>query len=122
MFSFELVTSKCEHVTLRGRIVFIKTPVILFESNFESTTANQPPSAIQAVGTATFTGPNLVISPTFPHTGNWLQIGPLSQAGGQFNGIFINVPTGPGVYILTAMIFMSSKSAESYISFFQVLK
>jgi hypothetical protein len=46
-----------------------------------------------------------------------LQIGPLSQAGGTFSGIFIKVPTGVGVYILTAMMFMSSKSAESYISF-----
>jgi hypothetical protein len=105
------------NITLRGRIVFTKTPVILFESNFESTTANQPPSPVQAVGTATFNGPNLVISPTFPHSGNWLQIGPLSQAGGTFSGIFIKVPTGVGVYILTAMMFMSSKSAESYISF-----
>ena len=105
------------NITLRGRIVFTKTPVTLFESNFESTAANQPPSPVQAVGTATFNGPNRVISPTFPHTGNWLQIGPLSQAGGQFNGIFINAPTGLGVYTLSAMIFMSSKSAESYISF-----
>ena len=105
------------NITLRGRIVFTKTPVTLFESNFESTTANQPPSPVQAVGTATFNGPNLVISPTFPHTGNWLQIGPLSIAGGTFNGIFIKVPTGLGVYTLSAMIFMSSKSAESYISF-----
>src|SRR5262249_54022660 len=103
--------------TLRGRIVFTKTPVILFKSNFESTTANQPPSPVQAVGTATFNGPNLVISPTFPHTGNWLQIGPLSQAGGQFAGIFIKAPTGVGVYTFSAMIFMSSRSAESYISF-----
>lgn len=105
------------NITLRGRIVFTKAPVILFESNFESTTASQPPSPVQAVGTATFNGPNLVISPAFPHTGNWLQIGPLSNAGGAFNGIFIKAPTGLGVYTLSAMIFMSSKSAESYISF-----
>ena len=105
------------NITLQGRIVFTKTPVTLFESNFESTSANQPPSPVQAVGTAAYNGPNLVISPTFPHTGNWLQIGPLSSAGGQFDGIFIKVPTGLGVYTLSAMMFMSSKSAESYISF-----
>ncbi len=105
------------NITLRGRIVFTKTPVTLFESNFESTIPNQPPSPVQAVGTATFNGPNLVISPTFPHTGNWLQIGPFSAAGAAFNGIFIKVPTGHGVYTFSAMIFMksmSSKSAESY--------
>ena len=105
------------NITLRGRIVFTKTPIILFESNFESTPANQPPSQTQAVGTAKFNGPNKVISPTFAHTGNWLQIGPLSQAGGEFDGVFINTPTGLGVYTLSAMMFMSSKSAESYISF-----
>jgi hypothetical protein len=105
------------NITLRGRIVFTKTPVILFESNFESTTANQPPSPVQAVGTAKFNGLNLVISPAFPHTGNWLRIGPLSQAGGQFNGILIKTPSSLGVYTLSAMMFMSSKSAESYISF-----
>jgi hypothetical protein len=111
------------NITLRGRIVFTKTPVILFESNFESTAANHQPSPVQAVGTAAFNGPNLVISPTFPHTGNWLRVGPLSQAGGTFSGIFIEAPTGPGVYTMSAMMFMSSKnsksgeSAESYISF-----
>ena len=105
------------NITLRGRIVFTKTPVTLFESNFESTAAGQPPSAVQAVGTAKFNGPNVVISPTFIHTGNWLQIGPLTEAGGMFNGIFIQAPTGPGVYNVSAMMFMSSKSAESYIAF-----
>jgi hypothetical protein len=105
------------NITLRGRIVFTKTPVILFESNFESTPVNQPPSPVQAVGTATFNGNMRVISPTFPHTGNWLEICRLSREGGQFNAMFVTVPTGVGVYTLSAMIFMSSNSAESYISF-----
>ncbi len=105
------------NITLRGRIVFPKTPIILFESNFESTPAGQPPFAVQAVGTAKFNGPNVVISPAFVHTGNWLQVGPLSQAGGEFDGVFIQAPTGLGVYNFSAMMFMSSKSSESYISF-----
>ncbi len=105
------------NITLRGRIVFTKTPVILFQSNFENTPANQPPLAAQAVGTAKFNGPNLVLSPTFPHTGNWLQIGPLSTAGAEFDAIFLNVPTGLGVFTFSAMMFMSSKSTESYIAF-----
>jgi hypothetical protein len=93
-------------------------PLILFESNFETTPANQPPSEAQAVGTASFNGPNLVISPIFQHDGNWLQIGPLSQAGGQFIANCIAAPSGSaGVYSLSAMMFMSSQSAESYIGF-----
>jgi hypothetical protein len=43
-----------------------------------------------------------------------LQIGPLSQPGGQFNGIFIKAPTGIGVYTLSKMMLMSSKSAEHH--------
>ena len=39
------------------------------------------------------------------------------RTGGQFNGIFINAPAGPGVYALSAMMFMSSASAEAYITF-----
>jgi hypothetical protein len=105
------------NITLRGRIVFTKAPTILFQSNIETTTAGQAPSATQAVGTAGFNGPNVIITPTFPHTGNWLQIGPLSQAGGQFTGNFIQSSAGFGVYKLTAMMFMSSKSTASYLVF-----
>ena len=111
------ILSLSYNITLRGRIVFTKTPVILFQSNFESTAVNQPPSLAQAVGTAKFNGPNIVIAPTFPHTGNWLQIGPLSTTGAQFSGVFINAPTGVGVFTFSAMMFMSSKSTESYIAF-----
>ena len=53
------------NITLRGKIVFTKTPVTLFQSNFESTPVNQPPTAAQAVGTATSNGPIEVISPPF---------------------------------------------------------
>jgi hypothetical protein len=102
------------NITLRGRIVFTKTPIALFESNFESTTAGQSPSTVEAVGTATFNGPNKVMSPTFPHTGNWLRIGPSSQAGAMFNGIFMNAPNDFGVYTLSAMMFMGSQSSKSY--------
>jgi len=105
------------NITLRGRIVFTKSPVILFQSNFESTAVGQPPSAPQAVGTAQFNGTNKVFSPTFAHTGNWLQIGPLGPAGGAFYGEFIETPAVPGVYNVSAMMFMGSKSGESYISF-----
>jgi hypothetical protein len=111
------ILSLSYNITLRGRIVFLKIPVILFESNFESTPVHQPPSVTQAVGTAEFNGPNEIIPPPSGATGNWLQIGPLNQNGGQFTGDFIHVPTGVGIYVFSAMMFMSSKSAESYITF-----
>jgi hypothetical protein len=104
------------NITLRGRIVFPKIPVILFESNFASTPANQPPSHTQAVGTAAFNGPIKVVSPTFPHTENWLEVGPFSTAGAMFTGIFAQSP-GVGIYKFSAMMFVSSKSTEGNIGF-----
>jgi hypothetical protein len=113
------ILSLSYNITLRGRIVFPKIPVILFESNFEATPAGQPPSQVQAVGTAKISGPNVVISPAFVHTGNWLAIGPFSvQTGVLFDGIFTQAP-GPGVYSFSAMMFMGSKpqSADANIGF-----
>jgi hypothetical protein len=104
------------NITLRGKIVFPKVPVILFQSNFGTTPANQPPKAVQAVGTAKFNGPILVITPTFPHTENWLQVGPFSTAGAMFTGLFAQTP-GVGVYVFTAMMFLSSKNNDANIGF-----
>lgn len=107
------ILSVSYNITLRGRIAFLNAPVILFESNFGSTSAGQPPAAAQAVGTARFNGPNLVVSPGFVHTENWLQIGPFSATGGaQFEGVFTQ-PEGPGIYHVTAMMFISSKPASA---------
>ena len=53
-----------------------------------------------------------MISPNFVHTGNWLQIGPFSAAGGaQFEGVFTQ-PEGLGIYQFTAMMFISSKPSS----------
>lgn len=88
------------NITLRGKIVFTKTPVTLFQSNFESTPVNQPPTAAQAVGTATSNGPIEVISPPFVHNGNWLRFGPsLGDPGGLFKGVFAQAPGGRGLYL-----------------------
>jgi hypothetical protein len=106
------------NITLRGRIVFPKIPVILFESNFESTPANQPPAPVQAVGTAQSNGQNVLVkTPTFPHTGNWLQVGPFSTQGAMFKGVFAQTPGPPGVYICSAMMFVSSKSGAATMGF-----
>jgi hypothetical protein len=104
------------NITLRGKIVFPKIPVILFQSNFGTSPANQPPKAQQAVGTAKFDGPILVVTPTFPHTENWLQVGPFSTTGSMFTGLFAQTP-GLGVYVFTAMMFMSSKNNDANIGF-----
>jgi hypothetical protein len=107
------------NITLRGRIVFPVTAIIVFESNFESTPVMQPPATIQAVGIAASLGSIEVISPSFLHTGNWLQVGPYEATTGlQFKGIFTGAP-GLGVYVFTAMMFMSSKpaSADANIGF-----
>jgi hypothetical protein len=105
------------NITLRGRIVFIKAPVILFESNFETTPALHPPNPVQAVGTSKFNGAIEVITPTFVHTGNWLQVGPFTaQGGAMFTGVFKEAP-GLGVYVFTAMMFVSSKSTAANIGF-----
>jgi hypothetical protein len=104
------------NITLRGTIVFPKVPVILFQSNFGTSPANQPPKAQQAVGTAKFNGPILVVTPTFPHTENWLQVGPFTTAGSMFTGLFAQTP-GFGVYVFTATMFLSSKNNDANIGF-----
>ncbi len=104
------------NITLRGKIVFPKIPVILFQSNFETTAANQPPKTVQAVGTGKFNGPILVVAPSFPHTVNWLQVGPFTTAGAMFTGTFAQSP-GLGVYVFSAMMFLSSKNNDANIGF-----
>jgi hypothetical protein len=105
------------NITLRGRIVFTKAPLIVFESNFETTPALQPPAPMQAVGTSTYNGAIEVVSPPFVHSGNWLRVGPYMAAGGSmFTGVFKEAP-GAGIYSFSALVFVSSKSALSFIGF-----
>ena len=87
------------------------------ESNFESTTANQPRSQVQAVGTATFNGSKFSSSLQHFRTRQLVANWPALTSRGTVQRILIKIPTGVGVYTLSAMIFMSSKSAESYINF-----
>lgn len=109
------ILSLSYNITLRGRIVFLKAPTILFESNFEDTTAGQPPSANQAVGTAKFNGPNIIVPPPSGSTGNWLQVGPWGLQGAEFFGEFAQTPSGPGVYNFSANLFVSSKVLEAFL-------
>jgi hypothetical protein len=111
------ILSLSYNITLRGRIVFPETAVILFESNFASTPAHQPPAPMQAVGTSKYNGAIVVVSPPFVHNNNWLQVGPYTAAGGaMFTGLLTEAP-GPGIYSFSAMMFISSKSSEGTIGF-----
>ena len=104
------------NITLRGRIVFPKVAIPLFQSNFASTVAGQPPAAVQAVGTANFHGPVVVGPPIVPDTGNWLQAGPVTTKDAMFTGVFEDV-LGPGVYTFSATMFLSSRTTEARIAF-----
>jgi hypothetical protein len=86
------------NITLLGRIVFTKTAIILFESNFATTAANQPPSHNQAVGTSNFNGKISIVPPPSGRGGNWLGVGPFTTEGCEFFGLFTEAPTSPGVY------------------------
>ena len=107
------------NITLRGTIVFPLNPLILFESNFDSTPVNSLPSTTQAVGTLksdiiTANAPGVkVISPTFPHTDNWVEMNrPLGTGNAAGIQCFFTQSPGEGIYNISLMMFVSSKSNE----------
>jgi len=110
------------NVTLLGKIVFLTTPKTLFSSNFDPTPDGEPPSSVQAVGTARVEGPPrsvIVVDPPFPHTNKWVQITGLPPTSGQlasFVGVLTEVD-GDGVYNFSAAIFVPTGSSVSSISF-----
>jgi hypothetical protein len=110
------------NVTLLGRIVFLTTPKTLFSSDFDPTPDGNPPSPIQAVGTARVEGPPrsvIVVDPPFPHTNKWVQITglpPTSQQLASFVGVLTEVD-GVGVYNFSAAIFVPTGSSVCSISF-----
>jgi hypothetical protein len=84
----------------------------LFQSNFDATAANQPPSPTQAVGTASFDGPPgsvLVVAapPNAQPSGKWLQIKVpnQSQQVASFQGKLTQQP-GNGTYVFSAALFI----------------
>ncbi len=108
------------NITLRGKIVFPINPVILFESDFDTTPVNSLPLTTQAVGTlkndiVTMNNPGLkVFSPSFPHTDNWVEINrPLgvADAAPGIHCLFTESPAY-GIYNISLMMFVSSKSNE----------
>src|SRR5258708_14710310 len=76
----------------------------LFQSNFDSTTVNQPPSPTQAIGTASIDGPPgsvLVVAapPNAQPSGKWLQVSrPTGPQVASFQGKLTQQP-GNGTYV-----------------------
>jgi hypothetical protein len=103
------------NVTLLGKIVFLTTPKTLFSSDFDPTPDGNPPSTVQAVGTARVEGPAktvLVVDPSFPHANKWVQITGVGPTGAQvvsFVGLLTEVD-GAGVYNFSAAIFVPTPS------------
>ena len=96
----------------------------LFQSNFDSTPPNQPPSHDQQVGTANIFGdpPSsvIVVSPPVSPSGKWVQI---SRPDGQppapvvgLQGNFSQFRDG-GVYTFSTTLFMPSGSGLATIQF-----
>jgi len=112
------------NITLLGKIVFLTTPKTLFSSNFDPTPDGDPPSTVQAVGTARVEGPPrsvIVVDPPFPHTNKWVQITGMRPTNGEsgiasFWGVLTEVD-GDGVYDFSAAIFVPAGSSVSSISF-----
>jgi hypothetical protein len=88
----------------------------LFQSNFDTTTVNQPPSATQAVGTASVDGPPgsvIVVAapPNAQPSGKWLQISrPTGPQVASFQGKLTKQP-GNGTYVFSTALFMPQNNS-----------
>jgi hypothetical protein len=97
------------------------TGQILFQSNFDSTPVNQPPAAVQQVGTAAIHGPAgsvIVIAPPVTPSGKWVQIG-RPDADSDNAGLQGNFPqmAGEGEYTFSTTVFMPTGSGAATIQF-----
>lgn len=108
------------NITLLGKIVFLTIPKTLFSSNFDPTPDGDPPSTVQAVGTARVEGPPrsvIVIDPPFVHTNKWVRISrPTGPEVASFVGVLTEVH-GDGVYSFSTAMFMPTGSGVASISF-----
>ncbi len=118
------------NITLLGKIAFLAQQTPLFESNFDITPDQQPPSTTQAVGTAAIDPPVMppphvsqviVVDPPFPHSNKWVQITGTRPTNGDsgaasFTGVLTAVQ-GDGTYCFTAAIVVPSGSDVCSLSF-----
>lgn len=90
----------------------------LFQSNFDSTAVNQPPSPTQAVGTASIDGPPgsvLVVAapPNAQPSGKWLQISrPNGPQVASFQGK-LTQQQGNGTYVFSTALFMPQSNTDN---------
>jgi hypothetical protein len=98
------------NITLLGKIVFLSIPETLFSSDFDPTPDGDPPSAVQAVGTASVDAPAgsvIVVDPPIVHSDKWIQISrpPNTPDLANFVGVLTEV-RGDGVYNFSAFMFV----------------
>lgn len=92
----------------------------LFSSNFDQTVEGQPPSSVQAVGTAQIFGPVgsvTVVAPPVQPSGKWLRVSrPNGPEVAGFQGTFSQF-RGDGVYTFSTTMFIPSGSGVATIQF-----
>jgi hypothetical protein len=111
------------HVTAIGAFVVLAGcgSTTLFRSNFEETPENQPPAAVQAVGTAAIHGGTnavLVVAAPVTPSGRWVRIErpvPDSNVAG-FQGRLAAFH-GDGHYTFTTTVFMPAGAGAATIQF-----
>jgi hypothetical protein len=93
----------------------------LFQSNFDPTLINQPPSHVQQVGTANIHGPTgsvIVVVPPVTPSGKWVQVSrlnadaPVAGLQGNFSQF-----RGDGDYTFSTVLFIPSGSGLATIQF-----
>ena len=105
-----------------GALVLITgcTKETLFQSNFDPTPVGQPPSTMQAVGTATIDGPPgsvIVVAPPVTPSGKWVQINrPNGPNVAGFQGKFSQF-RGDSVYTVSTIMFLTPTSGVATIQF-----
>ena len=112
-----MTIGKAKLILLLGFLVALTTAgscnsPALFQSNFDATAVGQPPSAAQAVGTASVDGPagSVLVAAAPPNaqpSGKWLQIKIANKSGqvASFQGKLTQQP-GNGTYVFSTALFI----------------
>lgn len=96
----------------------------LFQSNFDPTPVNQPPSSVQKVGTANIfgaAGSVIVVAPPVAPSGKWVQISRAHNAEAPVAGVQGNFSkfSGHGTYTFSTILFLPSASPVNNVATIQ---
>ena len=96
----------------------------LFQSNFDPTPVNQPPSHVQKVGTANIfgaAGSVIVVAPPVAPSGKWVQISRANSAEAPVAGLQGNFSkfAGDGTYTFSTILFIPSGSPSRNVATIQ---